>query len=235
MLEPSGSAPRAEQLPLKLKIAFPRGLAAVIAGDNQAVIDVLLAIAGRTAAAGVYVLRGPAGVGKSVFLRALVEDASAPASVLDALARANLGDQLLPATAGIGLLALDEVEASAGDAQAEEALFGLLNARHDQRLSTVVALTGDPEFKLKDLRSRLSLAVQLTLKPLAPEAAFAAFVERAERLRIPLSGKVCAYLETRVERNLQSLLALLARIDDSTLRTQRRLTVPLLKELLQDR
>lgn len=223
-----------EQLPLKLKVALPRGLASIWCGENHATIEALEALAAGTVR-GQFVLMGPEGSGKTSLLHALVDDAVEAANMVAAASARAIGSQLVAWSQGIALLALDDVDQLAGDEVLERALFALLNARHDQRLVTMLACSVEPEFTLRDLRSRFHASTRLIVLPLGADAAFEAFAERAQALGIALSAPVRAYLRPRVARNLPALLALLAQIDEHTLSVQRKVSVPLLKALLQER
>ena len=85
-----------------------------------------------------------------------------------------------------------------------------------------------------DLRSRLAWGVVFALEPLA-EADVRAVLRRAADARgIFLSDEVMDYLLTRFARDLSHLSALLERLDEFALASQRAVTVPLLRRMLAE-
>ncbi|MEC9192394.1 MAG: DnaA regulatory inactivator Hda, partial [Pseudomonadota bacterium] len=55
---------------------------------------------------------------------------------------------------------------------------------------------------------------------------------RANLRGISLSDQVCDYILQRSERSLAGLIAVLERLDSESLQRQRRLTVPLVKDVM---
>lgn len=219
------------QLPLRLKVPLPRGLAGFYVGENAPLLHALADLTSHPRAA-LHSILGPSGSGKTALLAALVEESTELAALIDASTLRELGPDAIAATKTIGLLALDELDQLSGDPRCENALFGLLNARHDAQQITVMAMRVEPIFALADLRSRQQASVHWNLSPLHADDAFLAFIERAQALGIVCTPAVCDFLKPRVERNLKSLFKLLAKIDQHTLSAKRALSVPMLKELL---
>jgi DnaA family protein len=141
----------------------------------------------------------------------------------------------LRAFGGSDLLALDDIEAMAGDAAAEHALFDLYNRYKVDKSTMLFSATAAPGqigIVLPDLVSRLSACAQGLLKPLSD-------VDRREALRLralarglALDDGVLDWLFARTQRDLGSLTALLDRLDRESLAAQRRITVPFLRQLL---
>lgn len=84
-----------------------------------------------------------------------------------------------------------------------------------------------------DLRTRLGWGLSFALQPLG-EAGVRGVLQQAAQRRgmLPLSEEVLAYLLSRHERDLGSLMALLDRLDDYALSEHRLVTIPLLKQML---
>jgi len=87
---------------------------------------------------------------------------------------------------------------------------------------------------LPDLVSRLSACAQATLKPLPDADRREALRQRAQARGLVLDDAVLDWLFARTQRDLGSLTALLERLDRESLAAQRRITVPFLRQLLQD-
>jgi DnaA family protein len=85
---------------------------------------------------------------------------------------------------------------------------------------------------LPDLVSRLEQCTRLALQPPGESARREILRHRAERRGLELDDAVLDYLFKRVGRDLGSLGALLDRLDRASLATQRRITVPLVRSVL---
>lgn len=83
-----------------------------------------------------------------------------------------------------------------------------------------------------DLRSRLGAALVFQLQPLPESARRAVLRQAAEARGIELPDEVVDFMLSRFARDLSSLMALLERLDDYALRTQRAITIPLLRAML---
>ncbi|THU05391.1 DnaA regulatory inactivator Hda [Lampropedia puyangensis] len=85
-----------------------------------------------------------------------------------------------------------------------------------------------------DLRSRLGSGLSFELHPLSDVQRQAVLQLQARERGLHLSDEVAQYLLGRFARDLSSLSELLARLDVHALRTQRAITIPLLREVLHD-
>ena len=141
----------------------------------------------------------------------------------------------LRALGGSDLLALDDIDAVAGDAPAEHALFDLYNRCKVEKatmLFSAAAAPGQIGIGLPDLVSRLSACAQGVLKPLSDADRREALRQRAHARGLTLDDAVLDWLFARTQRDLGSLTALLDRLDRESLAAQRRITVPFLRQLL---
>ena len=85
---------------------------------------------------------------------------------------------------------------------------------------------------LPDLGSRLARAEALYLEQPDDAARKSILLHRAARAGIPLEPAAADYLLRHAHRDLRSLLAQLAELDREALARGRRITVPLLREVL---
>jgi DnaA family protein len=83
-----------------------------------------------------------------------------------------------------------------------------------------------------DLRTRLAWGDVFALQPLSEADTQQALSDEARRRGLQLPAEVAHYLMSRFPRDLATLMALLAALDDHGLATQRRLTVPLVRDLI---
>jgi DnaA family protein len=130
---------------------------------------------------------------------------------------------------GSELLAIDDLDAIAGDRDAEHALFDLYNRCRAERATLLFAASAPAAqlgITLPDLVSRLSACTQVTLKPLDEVERRALLRDRARDRGIDLDDAALDWLFTRRKRDLATLFDLLDRIDRASLAAKRRVTVP---------
>ena len=183
-------------------------------------------------------LHGPAGVGKRHLALAVCADADANGrraiylSLQTALARAA------EALAGLEeneVVALDDLDAIAGNRDDEVALFDFHNRARTSGVGVLYASRATPDampLALPDLRSRLSQCTRIVLQPLDDAGRGDVLRQRAQRRGLVLDEAALDWLLKRVDRDLNSLTALLDRLDRASLAAQRRITVPFLKQVL---
>jgi DnaA family protein len=225
-----------EQLPLALRWPAHQRFDAFVPGDNGVAID-LLQRASSGAGETVLYLAGAIGSGRTHLLIATCAAASAAGRSAQYLPLATLDgtSATIRAFGGSDLLAIDDVDAVAGDATAEHALFDLYNRCRGEGATLLFAASAPPAqagFALPDLVSRLSACTQIVLKPLAEQERRTVLRDRAAARGIELDDGVIDWLFAREKRDLASLLGILDRIDSASLAAQRRVTVPFLRTVL---
>jgi len=249
-----------QQLPLALRWPAQQSFDAYVAGDNAVAIGLLTDAAQSTDAPWVF-LSGAAGSGKTHLLIAACAAANENGRDAQYLSlRSVAGERIatgaadqadaeratssprpdiataLRALQASDLLALDDVDALAGNAQAEHALFDLYNRIRSEKstlLFSAAVPPGQAGLALPDLVSRLSACAQCVLKPLADSERREALRLRALARGLTLDDSVLDWLFARTQRDLGSLTALLDRLDRESLAAQRRITVPFLRKLLE--
>lgn len=133
------------------------------------------------------------------------------------------------------LVCLDDLDAVAGRADWEEALFHLFNRLRDAGRKLLLAANTAPRelpIALPDLKSRLTLALIFQLHALSDEDKLRALQLRASRRGLHLTEEVGRFIMTRGSRNMSVLFDILERLDQASLQAQRKLTIPFLKETL---
>lgn len=227
------------QFPLDLRWPPHQRLDAFWPGANVAALQGISDIAGGIGDAWLY-LHGAAGTGKSHLLIGACRRAMESDRPARYLSLAQLPAPRAEAIAGIaaeGLLAIDDVQALAGDGDAERALFDLYNraqAAHARMLFAAVAAPADLGIGLPDLVSRLAICTQYALRPLDDAGRRAMLRVLAGRLGLRLDDELLDWWFARQPRDPASLVALLQRIDRASLAAQRRITIPFLRELLKE-
>lgn len=183
-------------------------------------------------------LHGPAGTGKSHLLigacRAAI-DANRPARYLSLAQLPAPRADAIAAVDAEGLLAIDDVQAIAGEREAERALFDLYNRAKAAGARMLFAADASPAelgIALADLVSRFAMCTQYALRPLDDAGRRAMLRVLAGRLGLRLDDEVLDWWFVRQPRDPASLVALLQRVDRASLAAQRRITIPFLRELL---
>jgi len=213
------------QLPLELRWPAQQRFDSYVRGENAVALGLLRDAAQSPAAPWVFVA-GAAGSGKTHLLIAACAAANARPDLAGALR----------ALGGSAVLALDDIDAIAGDTAAEHALFDLYNRCRGENATMLFSAAVPPAqlgIGLPDLVSRLSACAQAALKPLADSERREALRQRAQARGLTLDDAVLDWLFARTQRDLGSLTTLLDRLDRESLAAQRRITVPFLRQLLE--
>ena len=226
------------QLPLALRWPRRQRFEHFHAGANAAALAAVQALASQADAPWVY-LQGPAGSGRSHLLMAACQAASAAGRRVQYLPLVAMGDRAatLRGVAGSELLALDDLQAIAGDREAEHALFDLYNAARADGAALLFAADATPArlgLDLPDLRSRLGACTQFALKPLDDAERRHVLKAQAAARGIELDTAVLDWLFAHHARDLGTLLDLLDQLDQASLAAKRRITVPFLRALLRE-
>lgn len=224
------------QLPLQIGTTHGGRFENFCAGPNAATVAALAAFVAASGARAMY-LCGEPGTGKSHLLEAVCA-----ACAERGLESAGIGldnelhaPGLLVGLARLDVVCLDDIEAVAGDPRWERALFNLYEDALASGAGLVYACRYRPAragFQLADLISRLSAAVGFRLTLLDDDGRCRALKLRARERGIELPNEVARYLLRRESRDMHSLVALLDRLDRSSLAAHRRITIPFVRELL---
>lgn len=132
------------------------------------------------------------------------------------------------------MVCIDNVQAIAGHQGWEEALFDLYNRIRDAGGRLLVAANCSPRelpVQLADLRSRLSGGSIFHLTGYDDEQRVAILRFRASGLGLDLGAEAARFILHRAPRELAVLMSCLRHLDRAALDSQRRPTVPFLKEV----
>lgn len=225
------------QLPLGVQLGVSLRFDTFAAGANAAAVEALRRLADGASSAPVWVY-GPRGSGRTHLLQAACAEAGRagrPAAYLPLAQLRADGAQLLDGFEQLALVALDDLDAVAGDAAFEAALFTLYNGLAEHGRGLAVAAAGSPAataVRLPDLASRLAASEVHRLEPLAESEQPAALRRRAERRGLELPEETLAFLTRRAPRDFATLCRMLDALDTESLAAQRRLTVPFVRDWL---
>lgn len=186
----------------------------------------------------VIVICGDADTGKSHLLQAachLAEQKGQSAVCVSIEELMPLGPESLSGLEGQSVICLDDLELIAGQEDWEEAVFHLYNRVNDHGNLMIVSLSelpGSLPFGLQDVVSRLRHGLTIQLGINRDDDRLRILMARAEQRGLVLGDDVAAFILKRAPRKLADLLAILDRLDENSLRAQRRLTIPFVKSVL---
>ena len=222
------------QLTLDLGLAPLPTLEAFCADGNEAALDALQRWLHERPSEPLY-LWGPSGCGKTHLLRAIdlaLTERGERAGWLDAAGAVRPFDD------GWAAVLLDDVQRY--DAVRQAAAFNwFVNAQTPAwgAPRPLLAAGDRPPADLPlrdDLRTRLAWGQVHALRPLPEPACRAVLRRQAQARGFVLPEEVLDYMLARCARDLGSLTALLERLDGYALRTQRPVTVPLVRAMLAE-
>jgi len=133
------------------------------------------------------------------------------------------------------LVCVDDLQLMPNLRGGELALFGLINGLRQnggRLLMCADAPLTELGIELGDLHTRVSWGANYTLKPVLEEQFVDALLMRAEYLGLKLKQEVVNYLSLRCTREFSTLVELLTLLNAAAMQTQRKITVPFVREVL---
>jgi DnaA family protein len=218
------------QLLLDLGAEKPQTLDTFVEGQNAELLQLLQLFvrrAPRTPSECFVYVWGDPGAGKTHLLRALETDATARYIAAGSPVDAYLFEK------DVTLYLLDDCERLSADVQI--AAFNLYNeVKENGGLLVAAGATAPAALVLReDLRTRLGWGLIYQVRGLSDDEKIEALRQAALARGIGLPSGVLPYLITHFRRDMRSLSAMLDALDQYSLETQRPITLPLLRSLLQ--
>ncbi|TCV91950.1 regulatory inactivation of DnaA Hda protein [Biostraticola tofi] len=136
----------------------------------------------------------------------------------------------------LSLVTIDNIECIVGDEPWEMAIFNLYNRIQETGRTRLIISGNCPprqlNLNLPDLASRLDWGQIYRLQALSDDQKAAALQMRARLRGFELPEDVSRFLLKRLERDMRTLFQTLVKLDDASIRAQRKLTIPFVKEIL---
>jgi DnaA family protein len=220
-----------KQLALGVRLRADAVFESFAPGQNSEILTAL-----RSATAGPVWLWGAHGCGKTHLLQAVCAEAGASAAYFPLDRSLALPPDALTGFERSRVLCIDDVDAIAGDAVWEQALFRLFNEAAELRTRLIFAAAAAPRhaaWVLEDWRSRAASCVVYQLRELDDEGRIEALRLRAAQRGLQLPYETSEYLLKRMPRDLPSLFQILDALDEASMVEQRRLTIPFIRDELE--
>lgn len=148
---------------------------------------------------------------------------------------ANFAPLILQGANTLSLVCLDDLDCLAGNEAWEAALFNAFNeiqAGTTQLIISSHCAPQESQIILPDLASRLQSGLTFRLAGLNDTDKRIALQLRAGNRGMELHDAVADYIIARAERSLVALMQILDRLDESSIKEQRKLTIPFVKSTL---
>lgn len=215
------------QLLLNIAPDWQPALGNFVVGHNPELLSAIRHALEGSSKERIFYLWGDAGSGKSHLLQACV------CAALETQRSAIYAQGCVPHSAMV--VAVDDVERL--DAAAQIDLFNLYNQMRENDAMLLVSGKQSPQhLKLRDdLRTRLGWGLVYQVHGLSDAEKGEALVQHAQARGFALSPDVTQYLLRHGRRDLPSLLAVLDALDEHSLRIHRAPSVPMLRELMQNK
>jgi DnaA family protein len=226
-----------KQLALDIGLAPVPTLANFVAAGNEAALEHLGLWAGHAQRSPVPTfLWGEGGSGKTHLLRAVREALREQGSAVGWLGAADLHPGEF--NDDWDAVLLDDCQLYTAEQQAT-AFNWFVNAQSPAHgpARWVLAAADRPPADLQlreDLRTRLGWGHVFQLQALGEAERRAVLRRAADERGVFLSDEVMDFMLTRFSRDLSSLMMLLTQLDAYALRTQRAITIPLIKSMLEN-
>ncbi len=186
-------------------------------------------------------LWGGHSVGKTHLLQSacrVVNEQVNPCAYLTLKQANELSPEIFDGLEALSLVCIDDVHAIAGKKEWEIALFHLYNRARAN--GTLLIVSGDESpgnllLALPDLSSRLAWGLIFQLHPLSDADKFSALQLRARRRGFNLPDEVGRFLLSRYPRDTAALFSILDRLDHASLVAKRRITIPFVKVVLEQK
>ena len=185
-------------------------------------------------------LWGQSGLGKSHLLQACCHQAQSRqlSSFYFALSCSELPDpELLKGLDRFDIVCFDNIEHIAGNPAWEQAFFNFFNLHRDQGHTLILSASCPPNeiaIQLPDFQTRLNWGLTLKIQPLCDNDRITALIFKANQMGFEISPQAGRFLLTHYDRDLSSLWVLLTKLDRASLAAKRKLTIPFLKQILDE-
>jgi len=233
------------QLALPVSLPINQTFESYYSPEHQDVIAHLKSLSERDARVGsaLTLLCGVEGTGKSHLIYSvcnLADQLGLSCAYLNLDSLQSIDPLMLENSEHQDIICLDNVHNVAGNTAWERAIFDLINKVNERigegekihLLFSLADLPNHSDFQLPDLVSRLNWGTTFKLHEPNDEVRKQIVMLRAQLQGLSFSDAACNFLMSHTNRHLPALMTKLEEIDALSLQSKRKITVPLLKKLL---
>ncbi len=227
-----------KQLPLQFQFQANQNFSTFYPGSNEEVIKHLKHI--FTHKEQQIFLWGETGTGKTHLLQAtsqLADNKTKTAFYFSFVIDTPLNPSILDGIDNYDLVCFDNIDLIAGNPQWERAFFNFFNRHRDGNKKLVLSAKCQPKYlsiQLPDLKTRMNWGLTLKLNTLTNEQQLDALIYKANDLGFEIPVNVGRFLMTHYASDLPNIWKLIDKIDQATLAAKRKLTIPFLKQIMNE-
>ena len=147
----------------------------------------------------------------------------------------NYGIEIFESLENIDLICVDGIEEVISKIEWEKAIFNLINKALISESRLILTSSKDLKslnFSLPDLESRIRKFQSYELHPINDKDIFDALKYISKLTSINLGDKEAKYLVTYSQRNISNLVHILESLDQLSMEMKRKITIPLIKEVI---
>lgn len=228
-----------QQIPLALDLVTPTSFEGFIGNDNLLLKALLCEQAAGHGEEQVFI-HGPRGAGKSHLAQAACYHAGSMGRPAAYWPLRQLGGQLAAASEQIdafGLAVVDDIDAVTGQSEGEFVLFDLINRAREAGVPLLLTASHPPAklpVRLPDLASRLAWGAVMAIHPPADGEKIELLRSRAQARGLELPYATAQWMLAHLPRDIGTLLEVMERLDRESMIAKRRLTIPFVKNVLDD-
>ncbi len=226
------------QLPLAVHLPDDETFASFYCQGDDAILQHLQNFVAKEGTANGFYLFGQNGVGKSHLLHASCSLASSlklNSLCLSLSELTHLSVEVLADLEQIDLICLDDLHLIAGNPEWEQGIFDLYNRVIENNKRIILAGNDSAKnlgISLPDLVSRLTWGHTEQVKSLDDKGKIKAIQMHAKFRGIEMSDDSAKFLLNRLSRDMSSLIESLDVLDKASIRAQRKITIPFIKDVL---
>ena len=185
-------------------------------------------------------LYGIAGTGKTFLLQSLCNhysDCKKTSLFIPLNEVKEYGAGFLDSLEELDLICIDQIDSIAGDDTWEVAIFNLINNCLTSKCRLIFCSRLNPSsinFNLKDLFSRIKRIDHIELFPVSENKLRDALRFIIDLRSLEIGDSEIDYLMTHSTRSITNILEIIDELDLLSLKLKRRITIPLIKEFIQN-
>ena len=202
----------------------------IIPNGSEALLDALAQRRGDD-----ILISGKQGYGKSHLLQSMCNDhssASFSTAYIPLKEAVNFDPMILEGLESLGLVCIDDLDEISSYQEWQIACFNLINRCSETGCRLILSCIEGEENFFPDLLSRLKKMTNYKLHSIEDAQLASALKAAALNLRIPIEDREINFLLKTQSRDFLLLTKFLKKIDSYSMESKRKITIPLIKEVI---